>query len=46
VCRYGGWLDLSSDEGCSATRLDLAAPDSPDNWEIGVSCRTPGWVEE
>jgi hypothetical protein len=48
VTRYGGWVDMSASEGCAATRLDLDAPDTPDNWAIpeGERCRSPGWTEE
>jgi hypothetical protein len=47
LTRYGGWIDLSSREGCSATRLSLTAPDDPENWAIpdGEPCRSPGWIE-
>jgi len=47
LARYGGWIDFSSREGCSATRLSLTAPDDADNWAIpaGEPCRSPGWYE-
>ena len=47
VDRYGGWVNLSEREGCSAVRLDLEAPDGPDNWAPlpAEPCRSPGWVE-
>ena len=46
VDRYGGWVNLTSREGCAAVRLDLEAPDGPDNWAVpeGDGCRSPGWV--
>jgi hypothetical protein len=46
ICRYGGWLDLSSNEGCSAQRLDWSKPDSAENWSIfeDNECQTPGWM--
>ncbi len=45
--RYGGWVNLSEREGCSAVRLDLEAPDGPDNWAPleAEPCRSPGWIE-
>ena len=47
LARYGGWIDFSSREGCSATRLSLTAPDSEENWSIPLEepCRSPGWYE-
>jgi hypothetical protein len=47
LARYGGWIDFSSREGCSATRLSLTAPDAADNWAIpeGEPCKSPGWYE-
>jgi hypothetical protein len=47
VDRYGGWVNLSSHEDCAALKLDLTAPDGPDNWAVaaGEPCRSPGWVE-
>ncbi len=47
LTRYGGWVDFSSREGCSAARLSLTAPDSADNWAIPREepCRSPGWYE-
>ena len=47
IARYGGFVDFSSQEGCSAIRLDPAAADGPDNWAVPDSepCRSPGWVE-
>ncbi len=45
--RYGGWVNLSDREGCAAVRLDLLAPDGPENWAVpeGEPCRSPGWIE-
>lgn len=45
VDRYGGWLSMKRD-GCSATRVDLEAEDSEDNWLLGDEdpCSTPGRV--
>jgi len=47
LARYGGWIDFSSREGCSATRLSLTAPDGADNWSILQEdpCRSPGWFD-
>lgn len=47
LASYGGWIDFSSREGCSATRLSLTAPDGADNWAIpdGEPCKSPGWFE-
>lgn len=47
LARYGGWVDFSSREGCSATRLSLSAPDGADNWAIPEvePCKSPGWFE-
>jgi hypothetical protein len=47
LARYGGWVDFSSREGCSAARLSITAPDSAENWAIpeGEPCRSPGWFE-
>jgi hypothetical protein len=45
--RYGGWIDMSNNEGCALMRLDPAAPDSEDNWDFseGKPCRSPGWID-
>lgn len=47
LTRFGGWIDFSSREDCSATRLSLSAPDGPENWAIpdGEPCRSPGWID-
>jgi hypothetical protein len=47
LARYGGWIDFSSREGCSATRLSLTAPDGAENWSIPTEdpCRSPGWFD-
>ncbi len=47
VTRYGGYIDFSTQEGCSATRLDLGAADSQENWVVqsGEICRSPGWID-
>lgn len=47
LARYGGWVDFSKHEGCSAARLSLTAPDGAENWAIpeGEPCRSPGWYE-
>ncbi|MBW1808688.1 MAG: lamin tail domain-containing protein [Deltaproteobacteria bacterium] len=47
IDRYGGWVDMSNQAGCAATRLSLSEPDSQSNWAIPESdpCRTPGWIE-
>lgn len=46
VCRYGGWVDMSSCEGCAAERVDLEVPDGPDNWLVPETdpCKSPGWL--
>jgi hypothetical protein len=47
VTRYGGSIDFSIHENCSAIRIDLQAADSQENWEVrtGETCRSPGWVD-
>jgi len=47
IDRYGGWLDLSGREGCSAIRIDINAEDGPENWIVpdDKPCRSPGWLE-
>lgn len=46
VARYGGWVDFSTREGCSASRLDQNTPDGPDSWVLADAepCRSPGWL--
>jgi hypothetical protein len=47
MTRYGGYIDFSTHENCSATRRDLRAADSQENWEVrsNDTCRSPGWVD-
>jgi hypothetical protein len=47
VTRYGGWMDFSTHEGCSAIRRDLYAADSQENWVVRTdeTCRSPGRVD-
>ncbi len=45
IDRYGGWIDQSTHEGCSAIRIDPWQPDTAANWTRSTAdpCQSPGW---